>query len=134
MDDISPRHPTAAAIAALAARFHLPNTPDMQDWEYEVADPARLPEFLAAYRASQLNEDERFVLMMTLIQSVEEAGDLEAGWRDLEPLLRAEWVLHAPTVGYWCCFDEAVPSNWFKLAGRMRALWAELAGGARYLR
>ncbi len=42
------RFPTLATIDLLAQRFNLPNHPNMQDWEYEVADPDRVDEFLAA--------------------------------------------------------------------------------------
>lgn len=42
------RFPARAAIAALTIRFNLPNTKNMQDWEYEVADANRIAEFLAA--------------------------------------------------------------------------------------
>jgi len=68
------RFPTAEAIESLAQRFHLPNHPNMQDWEWEVADPSRINEFVAAYKGGELNDDERFVLMETIIQSFEECG------------------------------------------------------------
>jgi hypothetical protein len=66
------RYPTAAAIASLAARFNLPNEPNMQDWEHEVSDHKRLAEFLEAYESGSLTEDERFTLMETIVDSVEE--------------------------------------------------------------
>ena len=66
------RFPTQAAIERLAERFGLPNTPDMQDWEWQVADPERTDEFLSVFLADELDEDERFTLLETLIQCFEE--------------------------------------------------------------
>ncbi|HVZ37577.1 MAG TPA: hypothetical protein VG963_34385, partial [Polyangiaceae bacterium] len=43
----------------------------MQDWAWEVADPDRIDEFLAAYEAGDLSDDERFTLMETMLQSFE---------------------------------------------------------------
>jgi hypothetical protein len=57
------RWPTSQARMALSARFKLPYDDSMQDWEWEVADPARLSEFLGAYSCGQLTDDERFSLM-----------------------------------------------------------------------
>ena len=44
----------------------------MQDWEWEVASPERIDEFLAAYEGGELTDDERFTLMETLLQSFED--------------------------------------------------------------
>jgi hypothetical protein len=66
------RYPTRKAIDSLAARFDLPYTPFMQDWEWEVADSDRIDEFVAGYHSGELNEDERFTLMETIIQSFED--------------------------------------------------------------
>jgi hypothetical protein len=60
------RFTTREAIDRLAQRFGLPNTPGMQDWEWQVAYPARIPEFLAAYAMGGLSDDERFVLLEVL--------------------------------------------------------------------
>jgi len=62
-------YPTRTAIDALAARFGLPNRPDMQDSEWEVAGPTRLDELINAYKSGELDDDERFTLMETIIQS-----------------------------------------------------------------
>ena len=45
---------------ALAVRFRLPYSDDMQDWEWEVADYKRFGEFLDAYQATDMSDDERF--------------------------------------------------------------------------
>ena len=66
------RFPTAAVIDSLARRLSLPNTPRMQDWQWEVADCARLSEFLDAYENSGLTDDERFTLMEIMLESFED--------------------------------------------------------------
>lgn len=108
------RYPTRAAIDALALRFNFPNTHDMQDWEWEVADSDRIDEFLAAYQFAQLDDDERFTLMETIIQSFENLGGAlhaDLRWQTVVDLLDANIRLHAYTVWYWADPDEADPEN-----------------------
>jgi hypothetical protein len=69
------RYPTRAAIDALALKFGFSNTPQIQDWAWEAADSDRIDEFIAAYKSGQLNDDERFALMETIIQSFEDLGE-----------------------------------------------------------
>jgi hypothetical protein len=78
------RYPTWAAIDALAARFGFVNEPGMQDWAWEVADPSRIDEFLAAYEDGDLSDDERFTLMDTMLQSFE---DLPGQLHDDPPMV-----------------------------------------------
>jgi hypothetical protein len=109
------RHPTRRAIDALAARFSLGRDPYMQDWEWEVADPERLDEFLAAYDLPELTEDERFVLAEVIIQSFEDSpADLEhdSRWRTVLDRLDRSIAIHAHTVWYWSCGDEALEDCW----------------------
>lgn len=49
-----------------------------QDWEWEVADPARIDEYLNAYHVGEFTDDERFTLMETLIQAFD---DLRCHWK-----------------------------------------------------
>lgn len=98
------RFPTRAAIDALAERFTLPNTPDMQDWAWEVADPCRIDEFLAAYQSSELTDDERFTLMEIILQSFADAsGSLsdDTRWSLTLSLLDKNVALHIYSIWYW---------------------------------
>lgn len=109
------RFPTRAAIDALAARFGLRNEPDMQDWEWEVADPNRIEEFLGAYESGELTEDERFVLMETIIQSFEESEYSLTGnplWERILSHLEENIALHIYTVWYWADLEEEFSDNW----------------------
>lgn len=103
------RFPTAAAIDSLAKRFGFPNSPDMQDWEWEVADAARLDKFLAAYESGELNDDERFTIMETILQSFEDLGPdlrLDPRWPRVLELLDRNIDLHAHTVWYWSDLEQ----------------------------
>lgn len=107
------RCPTRAAIDALALRFNLRNTRDMQDWEYEVADAKRINEFLAAYESGELNDDERFTLMETLLESCCEAEMYDKAflssdvWKKILALLEQNIALHIYTVWYWSDTEQA---------------------------
>jgi hypothetical protein len=122
------RWPSTAARQSLAARFGLPYDARMQDWEWEVAEPSRFPDFLAGYQGGRLTDDERFSLMQVLLQSLAdmELPDAEASpaWRAVARLLRAEPALHAATMAYWSGLSS--PGQWPQLAGAIRRLWSEL--------
>jgi hypothetical protein len=98
------RFATRAAIDSLAARFGLVNEPGMQDWEWEVADPGRIDEFLSTYESGELSEDERFTLMETMLQSFEELPAALAAhprWSRLLDILDCNASLHARSIWYW---------------------------------
>jgi len=105
------RFPTRAAIDVLAIRFNLPNTKNMQDWEYEVADASRIAEFLAAYDSGELSEDEKFTLMSMLLQSSCDAIDEDENflrsenWTQFLELLERDIDIHIHLVWYWSCTD-----------------------------
>ncbi|MBI3728819.1 MAG: hypothetical protein HY254_10875 [Burkholderiales bacterium] len=105
------RFPTRAAIDALALRFNLPNTKNMQDWEYEVADADRIAEFLAAYDNGELSEDEKFTLMATLLQSSCDAIDEDEKFMCSEnlkqclDLLERDIHIHIHLAWYWSSTD-----------------------------
>jgi hypothetical protein len=124
---IPDRWPTTAARKSLARRFSLPHEPFSQDWEWEVADPSRFSEFLAAYVSIPLDEDERFSLMEIIIQCIEsmDMPSVESSpqWHSVETLLRAHGGLHASSVRYWSCLEDSDLKDCFRVAGPMRAVW-----------
>lgn len=118
------RFPTAAAIRTLAARLQLHFHPNMQDWEYEVADPVRLEEFLDTYEHGGLDDDQRFTLMCIAVQSLEDSEfELTASpvSRRIAALLEARIDLHIFTVWYW-----ADPGKDLALCWRVAPLMREL--------
>jgi len=129
MKNIEPecRHPTKAAIEKLAATFSLPNTPDMQDWEWEVADQGRIEEFLSEYKNGTLTDDEKFTLLEILLQSFEESElDLSANkfWKELLELIRTNYKLHEYTVWYWSAFESENEEEQWRITPFMRELYA----------
>ncbi|MDQ9818051.1 hypothetical protein RFY44_04050 [Acinetobacter bereziniae] len=111
----SQRHITASAIHALAQRFNLLYDHFMQDWEYEVADPNRIDEFIDAYLSNELNEDEKFALMETILQSFEESSktlDSDQQWNTILQLLEDNLDIHATTICYWACGNSAYTLCW----------------------
>ena len=98
------RFPTRKAIDSLAKRFNFPNTPEMQDWEWEVADADRIDEFISVYESGQLDDDEKFILMETIIQSFEELNSplaTEPRWGKILKLIEKNIQLHIYSVWYW---------------------------------
>jgi hypothetical protein len=119
------RFPTREAIDSLASRFDLRNTPEMQDWEWEVADSTRIDEFLAAYLSGELTSDERFTLMETLLQSFEESTlDLAADtrWRQVLAQLEMHLDLHAYSIWYWSDLDSTDLRDSFRLTPFIREI------------
>ncbi|MFW2014069.1 hypothetical protein [Acinetobacter bereziniae] len=111
----SQRYITASAIHALAQRFNLPYDAFMQDWEYEVADPNRIDEFIDAYLSNELNEDEKFALMETILQSFEESSktlDSDQQWNTILQLLEDNPDIHATTICYWACGNSTYTLCW----------------------
>lgn len=126
------RYPTLAAIESLTARFGFRNEPGMQDWEYEVSDPDRIEEFLDAYESGELTEDERFSLMMTILDSFEATlmGSSEASgqpmtenplWQRIHALLEKDIAVHIGTVWYWACLGDTLEDSW-RVAPSMRKI------------
>lgn len=130
------RFPTKEAIQSLAERFGHLNHPDMQDWEIEVADPSRIREFLLAYESGELNDDERFTLMETIIQSFEDSDrdlDDDDEWNVVIGCLDRFSVLHGYTIWYWSCPESKSPEEGWRVTQRIRRVLAKrkhtLSGG-----
>lgn len=110
------RFPTHKAKNRLAYRFNLPNEPNMQDWEWEVADPQRINEFLAAYISEDLTEEQKFTLMETMLQSFEDLDEpleKDSRWYKVLTILDQHIALHLSSVYYWSALDtEDVDEQW----------------------
>jgi hypothetical protein len=112
------RFPTRAAIEALGVRFDLPHDRSMSDWEWEVADPERIDEFIAAYQSGELDDDERFTLMEMILQSFDDLGDDVADdprWNLVLSLLDANFRLHAHSIWYWARPESKHPEEQFAI-------------------
>jgi len=122
------RCPTKAAIDRLAKIFGLPNTPEMQDWEWEVADYNRISEFVNEYKKSTLSDDERFTLLEIIIQSFEDSNTKLSEnqlWHDVLSLIQQNYELHAHTIWYWSVFDNVdEEDDIWRVTPFMRKLYA----------
>jgi hypothetical protein len=110
------RFPTTQSISSLSKRFNFPNTQDMQDWEWEVSDPNRIDEFIRAYISGELDDDERFTIMETIIQSFEDIGkplNKNQQWLNVLSLIDKNLYLHIYTVWYWADEEtENIQEQW----------------------
>ena len=105
-------------------------TPGMQDWEWQVADPARIDELLAAYESDELTDDERFTLMETILQSFEQlphAIDEDPRLPKLLALLERNARLHRHTIWQWCAYQIGDLDDAFQVSPYMRALITRLS-------
>lgn len=109
------RFPTREAIDKLAHRFNLPNEPSMQDWEWEVADPQRINEFLATYISEDLTNDEKFTLIEIILQSFEDLDEpleSDSRWDKVLTILDQNIALHLYSVYYWSALDKDEGNQW----------------------
>ncbi|TWU50753.1 hypothetical protein Poly51_40460 [Rubripirellula tenax] len=112
----------------LEAMFGFNTNPYTQDWELEHADASRLSEFLAAYNAPALTDDDRFALMALCVASAHDALDsgtlTDDQWSRICSILIANRTLHAFTIHDWCCPDATCEDEMHTLTPRMRDVWA----------
>jgi hypothetical protein len=77
--------------------------------------PNRIDEFIDAYLSNELNEDEKFALMETILQSFEESSktlDSDQQWNTILQLLEDNLDIHATTICYWACGNSAYTLCW----------------------
>ncbi|RYF40701.1 MAG: hypothetical protein EOO38_21565 [Cytophagaceae bacterium] len=128
-DDVPPRYITSAAINSINALLGISEDQYSQDWEFEISDSDRLPEYLDIYENKLTTEDERFAMMAVIIDAFERS-DLDPNlWGRIRKHLQTEFALHQTTILYWCVVDEEVYDpeigNWWTITPRMRDLWKE---------
>src|SRR5262245_3175582 len=105
---MSDRYVMPSAIATLARRFGLPVSDSMQDWAWEVSDPARLDDFLNTYEKAALSDDERFALMEMILQSFEDRDADPVGdsrWSRVLECLQRNLELHSSSIKYWASLE-----------------------------
>lgn len=109
--DNYPKYVTREAIESLVKKLSLPKPgPFTQDWEYEVADDTRINEFLSCYESKILNEEEKFALMIVIIESlndaIEKSDVSEPILRKAKELLLKNIAIHTNTILYWSLEGE----------------------------
>ena len=118
------RHPTGRAIDFIAKRLNLRNEPGMQDWEFEVSEPADLPRYLALYEEMLGDDDVRFVLADMIIQAFEDS-DLEFStnpdWNVFLSSLTDRLEVHGWQIWFWSSWDIQLEEAW-RVSFAMREL------------
>ena len=120
------RFSTKEAIDKLSIQFNLPNTPEMQDWEWEVADSKRITEFYYAYLSENLTDDEKLTLMETILQSIEESEyNLETFeiWKLILQTIENSWPLHLYSVWYWSNWENEDESDVWRITPYLRKIF-----------
>lgn len=123
------RFPTTTARHSLARRFNLPISELDQDWEWTSADPARIPEFLAAYQSGTLDDDEKFALLEMIIQSFADSSrnlNDDTLWRQTLLLIDEAIELHIHSVWYWSHMDvDPDDGNWYVVNNDLQEILAK---------
>ena len=116
------------SIDRLTAQLALKATGHEQDWEIELADAARINDFLAAYHDQLLCIEDRRALMALVLASADEyvskEGQVPEEWTRIAQLLSQEEGLHREAIAYWKREGENDPEGWFSLTPHMRKLSA----------
>lgn len=123
-----PRFETIDAIKSLANDLKLPYAPNMQDWAYEVADTNSIEQYIEHYHSLN-DDDQKFVLMMIIIQALEEEGDIarrERYWDIISNLIIENFHIHEYTLYYWCAFGNDNMDENFWMCPYCRKLWAQI--------
>ena len=113
------------AINELAIELNLPNSPHMQDWSYEVADPDQIEMYITHYNQTT-DEDKRFVLMEMILQALIDQSTEEQllhYWEKVQPLLVKDFAIHAFTIHYWKSMTDVNFENCKTLSPLLEQLW-----------
>jgi len=120
-------HATRSTIEGLAKHLKLPlPDPFSQDWEFEVADPARVTEFFKAYDSGPINLDEKSVLINVILASyndaIEEGSAHPGDWEWISRDLVRDRAIHEAAINYWALPDEIELENCFPTTPLMRTV------------
>lgn len=90
---------TKKAIDNLIKKLKLPEYDEFsQDWEYEVANIERLEEFIEYYQNVDMDIDEKFILMIIILESCNDAKQenklQKETWDKVEELLIKDKIIH----------------------------------------
>nr|WP_261764423.1 hypothetical protein [Paenibacillus xylanexedens] len=133
MKEATPKNVEQASMESLIQKLNLPPlTPFSQDWEYTSADASRLDEFITYYENHQLNDNEKFTLMIIMISSLDDylsegkGTDGHKLWNRIKQNLRKDYELHIHTINYWAQ-DESDLEDCFAVTPYVREMrtWNE---------
>ena len=127
-DPGTPRYLTHEAIDRLNKLLGLPWFDEMQDWDIQLADAARLNEFCGLYETGDLNAEEKFALIRLIVASLDELlqvseTDSPALAQRVASFLKQDFALHFHTLEYWRLPHDSDPENVFAVTPLLRQVW-----------
>lgn len=115
------------ATDSLNRLLHLHATGNEQDWDIELAAPARIGEFLTFFkRNGSLDKAQKQALMALIIASCEELlqmGDIlgPETWADISFILQSD-VFYHNLIEYWSLSSEKGDEDLFAMTSLMRSI------------
>lgn len=115
-------------IESLSRQLALPYTGTEQDWDIEMADAARIADFLQFYQTHRLSADEKIAVMALILASYDDhlyENNLQTGssaWQEIAALLKAEKTLFAGLINYWSCNDGDAADDLFAITPLVRKI------------
>ncbi len=124
---------TPKSIEGLVTKMGFPKPGKYtQDWECEVADHTRVREWMSEYQRSDLNDEERFALVMIIVESMNDALLIESITnQDLiifKRLLIDNYTLHRNTLGDWADWEQTDLTDSHAITPTIREIIVEAAG------
>lgn len=118
-------------IVYLNNLLNLPAKGDEQDWDIELADPARLSEFLATFKAFHLTLSVKKAFLALIIASYDQLlqydpDDDDFYWTSIKGLMSLEKHEHIALLKYWSLEDSLYnEDDVFSVTPRIRAYLSE---------
>lgn len=106
------------AVKKIAANLNLKgDDKHSQDWEYEVADPNRIEDFLEFYVTNKLDTVEKRILIKLLLESyndyVGEKGFNLDYTKKIKKILEKERILCEDIIQVWSCEGEKLEDAFY---------------------
>lgn len=110
--------------------LNLPARGDEQDWDIELADPARLSEFLATFKAYDLTLSVKKAFLALIIASYDlllqyDPDDDDFYWASIKGLMDPKKHEHIALLKYWA-LEDCNEDDVFPVTPRIRAYLSEI--------
>jgi hypothetical protein len=99
---------------------------ELQEWEWDYADPRRVDEFLNIYEQQNLSKNQRMALMALIVESyssyLTEHEHVPMLWERIEKHLKESPEVHEYTITYWLLTEEADKSR-FSIGNQIKKIF-----------
>ncbi|MCR9233890.1 MAG: hypothetical protein NXI29_23065 [bacterium] len=122
------------SIDSLVSKLGLPSNNYYGDhWESEVCDHKRTREWLCDYQRSDLNDEERYFLMLIIIESMDDAIQHDSVTNQevltLKRLLKENYTLHRHVLDDFANWEETDLENLLPISPLIREIILEVKDG-----